>query len=136
MLELQRAVRRRDLTTVRARLDTIAAARRGQRPGDMALEVTLAEASLRLAAADSAGATTQLDQALEALASFGMGLLREVPPAAALGRAMALRAELAAAVGDQTSARRWARALITLWSNADPPLAPVLARMRQLGGPV
>ncbi|HEX9894156.1 MAG TPA: serine/threonine-protein kinase, partial [Gemmatimonadales bacterium] len=118
MLELQRAVRRRDLTTVRARLDTIAAARRGQRPGDMALEVTLAEASLRLAAADSAGATTQLDQALEALASFGMGLLREVPPAAALGRAMALRAELAAAVGDQTSARRWARALITLWSNA------------------
>lgn len=136
MLELQRAVRRRDVAMVRARLDHIAASRTGQRPGDMALEVTLAEAGLRLDVADTAGAAAQLDQSLEALASFGLGLLREVPPAAAVGRAMALRAELAAAARDQILARRWARAVITLWSNADPPLAPVLARMRQLGGPV
>jgi hypothetical protein len=47
---------------------------------------------------------------------------------------MALRAELAAAAGDRALAARWARAVITLWSDADPPLAPTLARMRQLGG--
>jgi hypothetical protein len=134
LLELQQQVRQGQRAAVRNRLDAIAALRKGQRPGDMALEITLAEARLRLAVGDSAGTAAQLDQALEALPTFGVGLLREVPPAAALGRTMALRAELAAAAGDRALAARWARAVMTLWSDADPPLAPTLARMRQLGG--
>ncbi|HET9514403.1 MAG TPA: hypothetical protein VFO95_10805, partial [Gemmatimonadales bacterium] len=134
LLALQQSVRRDDREAVRRRLDEIAVARRGQRPGDVALEIVLAEANLRAAAGDSAGAEAQLDQALEALPTFGVGLLREVPPAAAVGRAMALRADLAAAAGNRALAARWARAVITLWSDADPPLAPTLARMRQLGG--
>jgi hypothetical protein len=134
LLELQQQVRQGRRDAVRSQLEAIAAFRQGQRPGDVALEITLAEAALRLAVGDSAGAAAQLDQALEALPTFGVGLLREVPPAAALGRAMALRAELAAVAGDRALSGRWARHVVTLWSNADPPLEPILGRMRQLGG--
>jgi hypothetical protein len=45
---------------------------------------------------------------------------------------MALRAELAAAAGDAATAGRWARAVVVLWSDADPTLASLVARQRAL----
>jgi hypothetical protein len=55
--------------------------------------------------------------------------------AAALVHAMALRAELAAQVGDTRAARRWAAAVAELWSGADEFLQPTVARMRKLASP-
>src|SRR5207247_2567613 len=49
-------------------------------------------------------------------------------------RAMALRAELAAAAGDQRTARWWAQRVTTLWRDADVPLQPLVRRMRLLAG--
>ena len=45
---------------------------------------------------------------------------------------MALRAELAAKVGDAKGARRWAAAVVELWSGADEFLQPLVSRMREL----
>jgi len=42
----------------------------------------------------------------------------------------ALRSDLAAAVGDRTTARWWAGNVALLWSEADPPLRDVVTRMR------
>jgi hypothetical protein len=45
---------------------------------------------------------------------------------------MALRAELAARAEDSTTAERWARNVVQLWSGADPELQPVVHRMQSL----
>jgi hypothetical protein len=49
-------------------------------------------------------------------------------------RAMALRADLAAAAGDRVTATRWADGVATLWQSAEPALRPVAERMRRLAG--
>jgi hypothetical protein len=54
----------------------------------------------------------------------------EEAQSAAIGRAMVLRADLAAARHDLPTARRWATNAIELWSNADAPLKPTLDRMK------
>jgi hypothetical protein len=58
--------------------------------------------------------------------------LREPAAAAAVGRAMMLRAELAVHTGDTQTARKWARNLADLWEHADPLLQENVARMRTL----
>jgi hypothetical protein len=45
---------------------------------------------------------------------------------------MMLRADLAAHGGDQATARHWAHAVVTLWSDADPSLQPAVDQMRRL----
>jgi hypothetical protein len=52
--------------------------------------------------------------------------------AAAVGRSMVMRAELAGRQGDRGSAALWASRVLTLWAHADPSLAPTIARMKQL----
>ena len=47
---------------------------------------------------------------------------------------MALRAELADQAGDSTTAHRWSREVLTLWSDADPELQPTIASMRRIEG--
>jgi hypothetical protein len=48
---------------------------------------------------------------------------------------MALRAELANAQGDSEGQKKWGSALADLWATADPPLQPVVNRMRALAAP-
>jgi hypothetical protein len=61
--------------------------------------------------------------------------VREPASAAAAGRAMAFRAELAAARGETGERQKWARAVADIWATADSPLQPVVARMRSLAAP-
>ena len=56
------------------------------------------------------------------------------PEVATSVRGMALRAELAAVAGDQTTARHWARERVALWSAADPELQPHRTRMHAICG--
>jgi hypothetical protein len=46
-------------------------------------------------------------------------------------RAMALRSDVAAASGDERTARQWAAPVAELWAEADAPLTGVVARMKE-----
>jgi hypothetical protein len=104
------------------------------RPGEFALDVTVAEAWARAAMGDTAAATRQLDLTLTALPTLAPHIVYEPGMAAAVGRSMAYRAELAARTGDRGTAALWAGRVLTLWMHADPSLAPTIARMKQLAG--
>jgi hypothetical protein len=60
------------------------------------------------------------------------GVLSDVTNAAALVRALALRAALDERGG--RPGRRWARAVSILWRDAVPELAPIVRTMQNLGG--
>ena len=110
--------------TARARelLTAAALARRNRRPGDISADHFFQDAWLRTQVGDTATAETFLDAGLGALPTFGAATFRDLAGSAAFGRAMALRAEIAAKRGDAQSARHWATAVNELWKSADPPL--------------
>jgi hypothetical protein len=120
------------LASARRQLDSLQRNRPLLRPGEYALDYTLTEAWIRTALGDSAAAIRQLDLTLTALPTLVSHVVYEPGMAAAVGRSMVLRAELAAKQGDRSSAALWASRVLTLWSHADPSLAPTLARMKQL----
>jgi hypothetical protein len=115
-------------------LDSTLARRAGYRPGDVSLDYTVQEAALRAAIGDTSSAIRQLDLVLNALPTLGTFAVREEAQAAALGRALALRAELAARAGDKPTAVQRARQALTLWQDADPPVATRLGRLREIAG--
>ena len=133
LLRLQGLLSRGDTAGARAGLAAVAR-QRAQLTGAAGIDATYQEARLFLALGDTTGAVAMLDAPLNALPSLGSHLLDEVPQAAALGRAMALRAELAASVGDDETARRWAARVLVLWDGADAVLHPSVQRMRALAG--
>ena len=79
-------------------------------------------------------AIAQLDRSLGALPGLSPSALQEAGSAAAIVRAMILRADLAAKTGDLETARKWATSVAILWSNADGGLQPEVASMRHLAG--
>ncbi|HEX9220219.1 MAG TPA: hypothetical protein VF858_07010, partial [Gemmatimonadaceae bacterium] len=132
LYRIQRAFAHNDLRTVRATFDSLAVMRRSSRPGDLTLDYTYQEAWLKTAMGDTAAAIRQLDLALSSLPTLNAVALKDPGVAAAVGRAIALRAELANDAHDAATTRRWASALVALWENADKPLQPTVTRMRQL----
>jgi len=132
---LQEAYAQNNIGRVRALFDTVALAQKAQRTGDITLDRTFQEAWLRRAIGDTAGAIRQLDRILGALPSINASALQEwnaFPAAAATPRAMLLRAEMAAARGDLTTARKWLRAVEALWQKADPRLRAQLRAVSTL----
>jgi hypothetical protein len=123
---------RGDAGQARALLDSVQKPRRLIRPGELSLDFTLAEAWLRSEVGDTAQAIRQLDLTLTALPTLTSHIVYEPGMAAAVGRSMVFRAELAAKRGDPLTAALWASRVLTLWAHADPSLAPTLARMRDL----
>lgn len=113
-------------------LDSIDLGQRDIRPGDVSLDYTLQTAWLRAELGDSTGAASQLDRVLRSLPTHRSTLFTRMSEAAALPRAMALRAELAAKAGDAGTARQWATAAAALWQKSDAELAPLVSRMRAL----
>ena len=67
-----------------------------------------------------------------ALPTLSADALKDAGAAAAIGRSIALRAELAHAKRDDRTARQWASALSALWKNADPELQPTVAGLNML----
>ena len=118
----------------RALLDSLVTVRAGYRPGDIALDHTVQEAWLRASVGDTTAAERQLDLVLEALPTLGVKSVLESTQAAAIGRAMVLRADLAAARHNAVMARRWAGAVLDLWAGSDPALQPTLDRMHGMAG--
>jgi tRNA A-37 threonylcarbamoyl transferase component Bud32/tetratricopeptide (TPR) repeat protein len=130
LLDLERALQRGDRAEAGRQLGAINAIRANQRPGDVAIDATLAEVRALLAFGDTTAATDRLTRILDALPTLNSDLLTEVSQAAALVRAMALRADLARTAGDSVSALRWARAVVSLWSGGDGDTPAVVSRLR------
>jgi eukaryotic-like serine/threonine-protein kinase len=129
---LQRAFAAGDKFAFRSLSDSIASRIRNRRPGDLSPDFVYQKAWLTAASGDTAAAEAQLDRSLAALPGLNGSALREAGSAAAILRAMQLRAELAAKTGDALTARKWASAVLTLWADADAELQPSLVSMRSL----
>ncbi|MFP5356699.1 MAG: hypothetical protein ACLGIK_16430, partial [Gemmatimonadota bacterium] len=115
----------------RERLAYIQSTRRDLAQEDLTFDGVLPEAHVWRALREVPRAAAHLDPPLSALPRLSLGLA-DVAPAVALVRAMALRAELAAEMGDRATARRWARAITILWRDADPFLLQVVQQMLTL----
>jgi tetratricopeptide (TPR) repeat protein len=134
-LRLLRDLEQGDRAAILRTLDRQRALRTDTRAGDVAITGTYTEAVVRVAIGDTAGATTVLDQTLGAPATLGTELLQNIEQAAALVRAMVLRAQLAHRLGDAVTARRWASEVVALWSGADnAELQATVQEMRNLAG--
>lgn len=127
----EQALLRGDTAAVRERLAYIQSTRADLAREDLTFDGVLPEAYIWRALRDMPRAAAHLDPPLSALPRLSLGLA-DMAPAVALVRAMALRAELAAEMGDRTTARRWARAIAILWRDADPFLLPVVQQMQSL----
>jgi len=134
LLSIQSALARGDVAAVRRGIAAVDRARGGVRAGDVSIQHVYHEAWLLAAVGDTAGAISRLDRSLGALASLGSALVDEVSQAAGFVRAMALRADLAAAMGDQRVGARWAGGVLALWRDADPDVGAVVSRMEALSG--
>ena len=134
LLRLQQTFDSAGAGAFREGFDSLVTARRGLRPGDVAIDYTFHEASLLASAGDTTYAARYLDRTLLALPTLGTYLLTQPSQAAGLVRAMALRAELAHAQGETNLARRWSGAVLALWKDADPELQARVNEMRVLAG--
>ena len=123
-----------DTAAVRAELARQAGFRTRSRAGDIAMDGTYSEARVLLQLRDTAAANALLDLSLQALPTLGTYLLDRPEQVGCAVRSMALRADLAARTGDAATAARWAGAVTALWTKSDPPLEPLLQRMRALAG--
>ena len=131
----QHAAAARDGRLVRAVLDSIDDVRRVVLPGEIALDFTVQEVWLRASLGDTATAIRQLDRVLNALPTLSQWSTREEAQAAAFGRALVLRAEIAANRGEVAERQRRAREALTLWQHSDPAFGPTLDRLRALAAP-
>jgi hypothetical protein len=132
LLRMQQQLAAGDTTAVRATLGALRETRRGMRPGDVSLDHTFQEAMVLLMLRDSSAATAYLDLPLTALPTISTHLLDDVASAFALGRALALRADLALATGDLVKARRYATEAAELWKNPSPLLQSTVQRLRNM----
>ena len=128
----QNAFRRKEAVAVRATIDRIRRARFGHPLEDLSFDAVFPEAALLAGIGDTASASEWLGRVLDAQP-------RSQPKASGdpvrIGpemRAMVLRAQLAAGLGDLAAGRRWAAVVETLWSNADPFLKATVDSMRVL----
>jgi hypothetical protein len=118
-----------DSSSIRRNLQLLRAGRRSALPEDLKPEAAYPEASLLALIGDTRDAIDWLDPVLEAQSRTSPEVLSEPAGAGSLVMAMVLRAELADRVGDRAGAARWAKAVTTLWRNADPFLQPVVQRL-------
>jgi hypothetical protein len=130
LLELAAGAARGDTADVRRRFATLAGARHTMRASDLSLDAVYVEAWLHAWLGDSATAVATLDGSLESLPDYGTFMIRDVPQAASLGRAMALRAQLATRAGDAQRAARWTDALTALHGPGSAPLAARTSAVR------
>jgi DNA-binding SARP family transcriptional activator len=132
IVEVQAAAMRGDTSVARAQVDADVALQRADPSRPIAPQSVLQYAHLMLAGRDTARAAAMLDALLDGIPIRPEGSLQDPIRIASIIRAMALRAELAAAARDASRASRWAAAVATLWRNADRPLAESVTRARAI----
>lgn len=91
-------------------------------PGVAGIALALHLGQIHLDLRDTVGAVRALDRGLDNLPRARPVLLGAFIEAGSIVRAMMLRADVALALGDRDTARRWADAAATLFAQADPEL--------------
>jgi hypothetical protein len=134
IIEQQAALLRGETRMVRTRVDGEIQAYRANPTAPIDVKYAFHTARQLLEMRDSARARSLLDLLLDPLPAAPASLLDDAVDVATLVRAMALRAELAAAARDADRAARWASGVVALWNGADPPVADVVRRMRTIAG--
>ena len=119
-----------DVAAVRVALTEFRAGWRADR-GPATPDMVYPGARLLVAIGDTAAAIEWLDHTLNGARTYDPRILHDPVRAAAFVRSIVLRADIAAAISDATSARRWASAAAVLWSRPDAELAPTQRRMSQ-----
>ena len=125
---------RGDTSATRHALEKLATDRRALPAEYLKLETLLPEAALFGAMGEIRQAMARLAPTLDAVTSVDLEALRSPVGAAMLVRSVAMRAELAARLGDRVGAARWARAFLALWGEAEPMLRPQVRRLSALVG--
>ena len=113
-------------------LQTVARNRQNLRAGEVMIDGIFPEAAALAAIGEVRIAVARLDPTLDAVRLMAAGELAQIPRGGTLTRALALRATLADALGDHTSAKRYAGAVVALWSGADPFLQATVKKMQAL----
>ena len=116
------AFERGDNTESRAILARIPATRAPIRPADITLDALYVEAWLLNKLGDPRTAVSRLDPTIEAIRFFPPGRLQDVGHLGGLLRAMMLRAELAADLGDLRQSKRWSAPIVALWTKPEEEL--------------
>ena len=129
ILDFQVAISSGDTASVRSGFRRLADRREGLLPSRITLDTLVPEAELLLLLGDLEAAADALDPAFRALPQTISSMLTDPVQAAALARAVALRAVIAHELGEDATAAQWRGAIMTLWSDADPFLQP---RLREL----
>jgi tRNA A-37 threonylcarbamoyl transferase component Bud32 len=132
LLDAQRGLLEGDRRKARAYVATLRRARTSVSAAAMSYDGIYPEAALLVRLGDDRGAIAWLDPVLHALPSTAPLAVADVAAAGTFVRAMAMRAELASRAGDVANARRWARAVAALWSDADSFLQPTARGMQEL----
>jgi tRNA A-37 threonylcarbamoyl transferase component Bud32 len=131
LIDAEAALQRGDTAMVRRVFADLRDARQSAPLSEVNLEGLYPEARLLTALEGPRAGITWLDGTLGALAATDPESFVNPANAAALVRAMALRADLADQVNDRPAARRWAGMVMVLWSDSDVFLQPTVRRMRR-----
>jgi tetratricopeptide (TPR) repeat protein len=121
-----------DTARVRGGIARVAAARASIRRADVTIDGVFPEAMALAQIGDARAAATWLDPSFGTLRVSSTQDLVTVARTGSLVRALSLRADLAERLGDVPTARRFADAVVVLWSGADPFLQPTVQRMERL----
>ena len=132
LLDAQAAWARGDTVGVRAELDRMRDVQSQYQPANLTLDTLYPEVALLVELGAWAEAAAWLDPTLRTLPQVAPSTLGAPQIVAALVRAAALRARIAERLGDMHDARAWASAVVILWSDADPFLAPLVEDMRRI----
>ncbi len=132
LLSMQWALSQGDDAAVRSTYQELTVLRSDMAPGQIALQTVFHEALLLLGIGDTLSASDYLGRTLGAMRALRTSVVMEAPQATSLVRAMALRAQLAAASGDEEIAKNWATKVIQLWRDGEQDVRPVVDRMRQI----
>jgi len=132
LLDLQAAWVAGQRDSVRRGLDRIQAARGESRPANLTTDGLYPEAALLVELGDRKAAAELMDATVRGLPQVAPQVLADPVRVAALVRALALRARIADELGEDEKARRWAQAVLTLWSDADAFLQQTVAGLRSL----
>jgi tRNA A-37 threonylcarbamoyl transferase component Bud32/tetratricopeptide (TPR) repeat protein len=132
LVDAEAAFLRGDTAAAWRTLVAVRAPAESSSPADFTIDQLYPETWLMAKLGQPDSAAQWLDPTLNALARTPPQLFSEAFRAATLVRAMAFRADLADRAGDRATARRWAAAVVVLWSDADDFLQPLVRRMKAL----
>ena len=114
-----RALATGSLSQARRYADSLDAVYADMAPGELTMDAVLLKAWLLTAVGDTAAAVQLLDNSFLGLSKMPANTLRDAATAAALVRAMILRAEIAWKKRDAAAAQEWSRAAEALWGRGD-----------------